>query len=95
MSEKITKKSKAADTPDRLIYCGPSLPNGMLNRYSVYKNGIPIHLKSVYEKSEALRGLLVSVSKFSNVEKKLGELGSEERRLFQKIEEEIKRGDFK
>ncbi|UTW68680.1 hypothetical protein KHA80_14390 [Anaerobacillus sp. HL2] len=40
-----TKRTKA--DKESLIYCGPNLPKGVLNQYTVYQNGIPKHLDEV------------------------------------------------
>lgn len=44
------------------VYIGPTLPNGILKQYTVFRNGmVPRHIQSLYDGNDALRGLVVPV----------------------------------
>lgn len=62
-------KKKFVQTPKKnipLIYVGASFPDGSLNKFRVYSNGIPEHvLKSVKNKT-ALKNLFVTPDKLGS-----------------------------
>lgn len=42
------------------IYIGPSLKGGILKQYTVFRDGVvPQHVASLFERNDALRGLVV------------------------------------
>ncbi len=44
------------------IYIGPSLRGGILKQYTIFRNGaVPQHVAKLFEKNDALRGLVVSL----------------------------------
>ena len=40
---------------EQLIYIGPNVPGGMLQRYQVFRGGIPEHVKQIVEKCPAVK----------------------------------------
>ena len=67
---------------EQLIYIGPNVPGGMLQRYQVFRGGKPEHLKDLFEKCPELQGLFVQVTDLAVVEKALGEAGTVENTLY-------------
>lgn len=86
-----TKKKKPVPaTVESTIYVGPTLPNGLLNRFTVFYEGryLP-HIEALREKSPALRGLIVPISRFAEARKNASEAGHilnlYSRRVFEEI----------
>ena len=67
---------------EQLIYIGPNVPGGMLQRYQVFRGGKPEHLKDLFEKCPALQGLFVQVTDLAVAEKALGTAGTVENTLY-------------
>ena len=67
---------------EQLIYIGPNVPGGMLQRYQVFRGGRPEHLKDLFEKCPTLQGLFVQVTDLAVAEKALGEAGTVENTLY-------------
>ena len=67
---------------EQLIYIGPNVPGGMLQRYQVFRGGRPEHLKGLFEKCPTLQGLFVQVTDLAVAEKALGEAGTVENTLY-------------
>ena len=67
---------------EQLIYIGPNVPGGMLQRYQVFRGGKPEHLKDLFEKCPELQGLFVQVTDLAMAEKALGTAGTVENTLY-------------
>ena len=67
---------------EQLIYIGPNVPGGVLQRYQVFRGGKPEHLKDLFEKCPALQGLFVQVTDLAVAEKALGTAGTVENTLY-------------
>ena len=67
---------------EQLIYVGPNVPGGVLQRYQVFRGGKPEHLKDLFEKCPALQGLFVPVIDLTVAEKALGIAGTVENTLY-------------
>lgn len=78
-------KPKAAPKPERLIYCGPNIPGGALQRYAVYKGGLPAHLGDLIEKCPAIKAMFVSVADLAATEQAIGTMGTPEHGRFQAV----------
>ena len=78
--------------PEQIIYAGPNLPGGVLQRYTVFKGGTPAHIKQIIEKCPAIQGLFVSVDKFAVTEQSISVAGSAENALFGQVVDYIKKG---
>jgi hypothetical protein len=61
-----------------LIYCGPSLPGGLLRQHTVYRNGLPKYLEEHFKKCPALRQLFVPVEELSATTQAVQTAGSAE-----------------
>lgn len=62
------KKSKAKVEP--MVYVGPTLPNGILARFTVFKGGefLP-HIKELIDRHSSVRGLIVPISQLAQAKK--------------------------
>jgi hypothetical protein len=65
--EQVDQPVEEVQNTGPLIYCGPSLPGGLLRQHTVYRNGLPNHLEEHFKKCPALRQLFVPVEKLSAV----------------------------
>ena len=81
----MAKNTNAAPAkPERLIYCGPNIPGGALQRYAVFKGGLPEHLGDIFAKCPAVKALFVPVADFATTEQAIAVKGTHENILFQK-----------
>lgn len=69
------KKTKVVELTS--IYVGPSI-KGLVNQYSVFKNGIPKRLKEYTEHNRDVKRLIVPVSKLVDTKKSIGVKGTVE-----------------
>lgn len=69
-----------------LVYCGPTI-KGVAKQYTVYRDDAPSALKELLNARPALKGLLVEVGQFPEVRRKLGQKGTAEAILFEKLKE--------
>ena len=70
---------------EQLIYIGPNVPGGMLQRYQVFRGGIPEHVKQIVEKCPAVKSLFVPVDGFAAAEQEISRAGSANNALFKEI----------
>ena len=75
----------AAISREQLIYIGPNVPGGMLQRYQVFRGGIPEHVKQIVEKCPAVKSLFVPVDGFAAAEQEISKAGSANNALFKEI----------
>lgn len=69
-------KTKATAQPQRLIYCGPNIPGGALQKYALFKGGIPGHLVELMDMCPAIKGLIVPVPDLAKTEQAIATQGS-------------------
>ncbi len=82
-SKKETKKDS-----EQVIYCGPSLPGGVLFQHAVFLNGVPDHID--LEKYPTIEKLFIPVSQLNEFEQRLSQTGSAEQAFFHAVKEEMK-----
>lgn len=88
-----TKKSRnSSNANEQLIYCGPNLPKGILNRFTVFRNGFPKYLEKHFEKCDSIKKLCVPVDQTGKVIQSIDKRGTAENLWFTKINEFIKEG---
>jgi len=88
-------KQKAPAKAERLIYCGPNLPGGLLQRNAIFKGGISPHLQAAISKCPEIRTLFVKPSDLSRVNTALGQPGSLENLCYQAVVNFITKGGLK
>lgn len=88
--------SKVAKAPsqeqERLIYCGPNIPGGVLQRYTVYKGGLPAHLGDLFAKCPAIKRLFVPVTDLAQAESAIATKGTPENAYFNEVLQFISKG---
>lgn len=77
---------------ERLIYCGPNLPGGALQRYTVFKGGFPVHLGDLFEKCPAIKNLFVPVRELAATEKAISTKGTPQNAFYQQVVKFIEKG---
>lgn len=82
------KTTPEVNTVSQRIYIGP--PFNGINRNTAFLNGLPPQFKK-YEKSTALRGLLVNVEDFIKAQNEINQAGSYINCMYNKFSEEIKK----
>lgn len=82
---KTTVKIKAPAQPQRLIYCGPNIPGGALQKFAVFKGGTPGHLVGLIEKCPAIKELIVPVPDLGKTEQAIATQGSRFNALYNDV----------
>ena len=73
----------------RLAYVGPNVPGGILQRFQVFKGGIPPYCKDLLEKIPEIKELFVPVEDLEAVRQKIEESGTNEARLFHIVQQKL------
>lgn len=73
-------------SPIRLIYVGPNIPGGILQRFQVFKGGLPPHAKGLIEQVPEVKDLFVPVTELEDARRKIEEPGTNEARLFYAVQ---------
>jgi hypothetical protein len=76
----------------RLVYVGPNVPGGILQRFQVFKGGLPPHCKDLLEKVPEIKELFVPVEGLEAMRRKIGEPGTNEARLFYVVQKNLAKG---
>lgn len=61
---------------ESLIYLGPNLPGSMLNKFTVYRNGMPKHLDKLLAECPDIERLFVPVAQMSETMEKINKTGT-------------------
>lgn len=82
----VVKKPKAVNTQvkQHVVYCGPTLKNGVLLQYAVFQGELPAHVQKLAESEVAIKELIVDVKELSNTKKAIGVKGSRENQLYER-----------
>lgn len=91
----ITTKPKAPAKPERFIYCGPSLPGGLLQQHTIYKGGVPGHLADIIGQCPAIKSLFIPPAKLAAVSEAIRSPGSLENLRYRDIQKFIQEGGMK
>jgi hypothetical protein len=71
--------------PAPLIYCGPTLPRGILNQHTVYRGGLPRHLGRHFEACPSIKRLFVSAENMAKTMQAIKRQGSAESVWFEQV----------
>lgn len=85
-------KASKLGKPEQLIYCGPNIPGGVLQRYTVFKGGLPTHLEELFNKCPAIKLLFVPVADLARTEKAIATKGTPENDYFNEVLQFISKG---
>ena len=90
MAEEKSQPTQAGSAPARLIYVGPNVPGGILQRYQVFKGGLPPYCEDLFKKVPEIKELFVPVEGLEAVRQKIEESGTNEARLFYVVQSKLK-----
>ena len=82
----------SVDGKTPLIYCGPTLPRGILTQHTVYRGGFPVHLAKYFEQCPAIKRLFVPADNLNKTMQAISKTGSSENVWFGQIIEYSKGG---
>ena len=94
LSRSTEEKSRQTHVapPTRLVYVGPNIPGGILQRFQVFKGGLPPHAKELFDKVPEVRELFVPVRDLESMRRKIEEPGTNEARLFYAVQQATAKG---
>ncbi len=92
---KADAKKEAPVKTERLIYCGPSLPGGLLQQHTIFKGGIPAYLNGAVEKCPGMKALFVPPAKLAAVAAAIHSPGTLENLRYREVEKFIQEGGLK
>jgi hypothetical protein len=92
LKESIKEPEKISSNVDSsLIYLGPNLPS-TLNRFTVYRGGMPKHLDKIVIDCPEIQRMFVPVAKLSEVMGKINQTGTPYNIWYNTVIEFIKKG---
>jgi len=71
-----TVTTDTATVTESQIYVGPNIASERLNRFAVFKNGLPSHMEDTFTACPAVKKLCVPVSKLSETLDKINKTGT-------------------
>ncbi|MBQ7578624.1 MAG: hypothetical protein IJT21_10215 [Synergistaceae bacterium] len=77
-----------------VVYTGPNIFAMALQRFQVYRGGLPPYVKRAIEKIPDIEKLIVPVSELESMRQKINQAGTNESRLFESVRksaEKVKR----
>jgi hypothetical protein len=93
-TEPISEEPRAREQekPPRLVYVGPNVPDGILQRFQVFKGGFPPHCKDLFKEIPEIKELFVSIEDLETMRKKIDDPGTNEARLFYLVRKKLTKG---
>jgi hypothetical protein len=85
-------RAREREKPLRLVYVGPNVPGGILQRFQVFKGGLPPHCKDLFEKVPEIKELFVPVEGLETTRKKIDDPSTNEARLFYLVQKKLTKG---
>lgn len=67
---------ESATTQERFVYCGPNIPGGLLQQFTVFKGGTPGYLDEVKEACPEIGNLFVPPDQVMTVRRNIGVAGT-------------------
>lgn len=72
-----------------VIYTGPNIFDMALQRFQVFKGGLPPYVSRAIEKIPEIKPLIVPVSELENMREKIDKSGTQEARFFNDIQKAV------
>jgi len=91
MANSLSKKAKY-ELQDKVIYCGPNIPGGVLSKYRIFIDGIPEYLDTLIDKCPEIKILFANVADLAKVDKAIGIKGTPEQIAYEKVMKFISKG---
>ena len=95
LEEEIIKTEEPiilSSKPTALIYCGPSLPRGILLQYTTYRGELPAFIQAEIGKCQAIGRLFVSPAKLDDTRRASAKAGTAENVWYREILKYIQGG---
>ena len=87
--EIIQEEINAENEPE--IYTGPNILAFALQKFQVFRGGLPPYVERAIEKIPEIRGLIVPVRELESVRQKISRPGTNEARLFYTVQTEAEK----
>lgn len=71
---------------DPQIYTGPNMPKMALQRFQVFRGGLPPYVKRAVEKYPDIQTFIVPVNELEEMKQKISRPGANESRLFRELQ---------
>lgn len=91
-SEMSTAAEIKENKPVSLIYVGPSIPGGVLNRFTVFRGGKPLHLATVFKECPEMERLFVPTADLADVLTKVERTGTPYNAWYSQVLAYIRKG---
>ncbi len=85
----MSKKQNTPAVPEVVVYCGPAI-RGIAAQYTAFTGGLPDAVQQQCEKTPALRALLVSPEKLSQMRTALNDPNSAESMIYAQLLTDMK-----
>lgn len=103
MAKELEKKNNpetientvSIEMPKRFVYCGPNLPGGMLQRYTVYKGGLPAHIEEIIKDCPEMKILMVEPAGLQKMRQDVETPGTAAQIAYSTVADFIKNGGVK
>lgn len=82
MQEEITETETQSEPQ---IYTGPNIFKMALQRFQVFRGGLPPYVKRAIEKYPAVKTFIVPVSEVEEMKQRISKAGTNESRLFDEL----------
>lgn len=80
--EEQAELEKIKAESETVIYTGPNIFAMALQKFQVFRGGLPPYVKRAIEKIPEIKSLIVPVSELENMRRKIDKPGTNEARLF-------------
>ncbi len=74
--------------PEAVIYIGPNILAMALQKFQVFRGGLPPYVTRAIEKIPEIKNLIVPITELETMRQKIGKLGTNESRLFDIVQKE-------
>jgi len=87
-----TTSAETATTVEQLIYVGPNISSEHLNRFAIFKNGLPQHMDDTFTACPAIKKLFINIDKLSDVLEKINKTGTSYNTWYSQVQTYLKKG---
>lgn len=87
-----TETQSVTTSSEQLIYVGPNVSSERLNRFAVFKNGLPQHMDEIFVACPAIKKLFVNVDKLSDTLEKINKTGTAYNSWYSQVTAYLKKG---
>jgi hypothetical protein len=92
VSTNSVSTEQAQSSPQRLVYVRPNVPSGALQRFQVFKGGLPPYCEDIIRKIPEIKELFVPLEGLETARRNIEEPGTNEARLFYAVQTALSKG---